>query len=45
MQLRKRKQKMIQLFEQMQQYQFDHIDPEKPVDSDFRTLTDDDVDR
>jgi transcription elongation factor SPT6 len=45
MQLRKRKQKMIQLYEQMQQYQFDQADPDKPLDSHIRTLTDDDVDR
>jgi hypothetical protein len=36
---------MIQLYEQMQQYQFDQIDPDKPLDSHIRTLTDEDVDR
>lgn len=36
---------MIQLYEQMQQYQFDQTDPDKPLDTRIRTLTDDDVDR
>jgi len=48
MQLRSRKQNLIRLFEQMQQYQFDtqlSADVDQPLESHVRALTDDDVDR
>ena len=48
MQLRSRKQNLVRLFEQMQQYQFDTqlaADVDQPLESHVRALTDDDVDR
>jgi len=48
MQLRSRKQNLVRLFEQMQQYQFDTqlaADIDEPLESHVRALTDDDVDR
>ena len=48
MQLRSRKQNLVRLFEQMQQYQFETqmaADADQPLESHVRTLTDDDVDR
>lgn len=44
-QLRNRKQNMVRLFEKMQQYQFELIDPDKPLPSYFRSLSDEDIDR
>ena len=43
MQLRSRKQGIIRLFEKMQQYQFDQIDPEQPLDSRVRPLVEADI--
>ena len=45
MQLRARKQNLVRLFEKMQTYQFDQIDPDKALDAHIRTLTEDDVSR
>jgi len=46
MQLRSRKQNLVRLFEQMQQYQFDtQADIDQPLESHVRALTDDDVDK
>jgi len=48
MQLRNRKQNLVRLFEQMQQYQFDSqlaADLDQPLESHVRALTEDDVDR
>jgi len=45
MQLRSRKQNLVRLFEQMQQYQFEQIDPDKPLNASVRTLTEEDIDR
>jgi len=47
MQLRGRKQNLVRLFEQMQQYQFESqlaADADQPLESHVRALTDDDVD-
>ncbi|XP_013397141.1 transcription elongation factor SPT6 isoform X3 [Lingula anatina] len=44
-QLRSRKKNLVRLFEKMQQYQFELIDPEKPLPSHFRSLTSDDIER
>ena len=45
MQLRSRKQNVVRLFEQMQQYQFDsQLNSDQPLESHVRALTDDDVD-
>merc|ERR1712168_753008 len=44
MQLNQRKQNLLRLFDKMQQYQFEFVDPDKPLDSHFRTLTQDDID-
>jgi len=47
MQLRSRKQNLVRLFEQMQQYQFESQlanDADQPLESHVRALTDDDVD-
>jgi len=45
MQLRSRKQNLIRLFEKMQVYQFEQIDPDKPLDSHVRALTEEDITR
>jgi len=48
MQLRGRKQNVVRLFEQMQQYQFNSqlaADIDQPLESHVRALTEDDVDR
>ena len=45
MQLRTRKQNLVRLFEKMQEYQFDQIDPDMPLESHVRTLSKEDVDR
>jgi len=48
MQLRSRKQSLVRLFEQMQQYQFESqltAGMDQPLESHVRALTDDDVDR
>ena len=45
-QLRNRKKNLVTLFEKMQLYQCDvNMDPDKPLDSNFRCLTSDDIDR
>jgi len=45
MQLRSRKQNVVRLLEQMQQYQFDsQLNSDQPLESHVRALTDDDVD-
>ena len=43
MQLKSRKQAIVKLIENMQQYQFDQIDPEQPLDPSIRALTEDDI--
>ena len=45
MQLRQRKQNLVRLFEKMQEYQFDQIDPDQPLESHIRALTEEDLDR
>ena len=45
MQLRNRKQNLVRLFEHMQQFQFEQLDPEKPLESQFRTLSEEDLER
>lgn len=45
MQLRNRRQAMVSLFEKMQVYQFEQIEPDKPLPSDIRTLSEEDLDR
>lgn len=45
-QLRSRKQNLIRLFERMQNYQFEvNSDPEKILETNVRTLTEEDIDR
>ncbi|XP_064612097.1 transcription elongation factor SPT6-like [Liolophura sinensis] len=45
-QLETRKKNMVRLFEKMQNYQFDqNSDPEKVLETNFRALTEDDIDR
>ena len=44
MQLRNRKNNMVRLFEKMQNFQFDQIDPDKPLESHVRALTEEDLD-
>ena len=45
MQLRNRRQNLVRLFEHMQQFQLEQIDPEKPLESHFRTLFEKDLER
>ena len=45
MQLRNRKNGLLKLIDKMQQYQFDQIDPEKPLESHVRALTEEDIER
>ena len=45
MQLRNRRQALVSLFEKMQQFQFEQIDHEKPLESHIRTLSEDDLNR
>ena len=45
MQLKNRKQNLVRLLEQMQQYQFDQITPDKPLEASFRRLGEEDIDR
>ncbi|KAL4223178.1 Transcription elongation factor SPT6 [Mactra antiquata] len=45
-QLRTRKQNLVRLFERMQNYQYEmNSDPEKVLESNIRTLTEEDIDR
>ena len=45
MQLKSRKANLVRLFEKMQQYQFDSLDLDKPLESHVRTLTHEDIER
>ena len=40
-----RKQNLVRLFEQMQQFQFEESSLDKPLDSSFRRLTEKDIER
>ncbi|ESO05770.1 hypothetical protein HELRODRAFT_191379 [Helobdella robusta] len=45
MQLKERKQNLLHLFEQLQQFQFEEASLDKPLDASFRRLTEDDIER
>lgn len=45
LQLKSRRQNLMRLLENMQHFQFDTTDPDKPLESHVRTLTDLDIER
>ena len=45
MQLKKRKQALLRLYEKMQQYQFEIASDQAELDSSFRTITEEDLDK